>query len=685
MINKALIQPESIVVVGASENTSKPGGKVLENLLHGGFMGEIYALNPKPVNIEGVMHKKKLSEVPPCDLAVLAVPAEVCIEAAEYLSDRGTRGFIVFSAGFGEAGPEGAKREKRLVEIMKRSNASLIGPNCVGVINKSYKGVFTSPVPDYDPEGCELISSSGATAVFIMEAAGFTGLRFSNVYSIGNAADVGVEDLLEHMDETFNPGESPRVKLLYLEQIKNPFKFLKHSASLIRKGCRIAAIKSGYSEAGGRAASSHTGAMATSDTLVRALFKKAGIVYCSGREELISVACVWQNKELKGKNIAVITHAGGSAVMLTDTLTSQGMEVPSIPEEKGNELLKKLNPGSSAGNPIDFLATGTAEQLDLIIDFCEQLSEIDGMIVVFGSPGLFNVREAYDVLHAKQAQCSKPVYPVLPSLINAEKEIREFVDKGNTTFPDEVVLGNALAHAFLIPPPSFGDHGLADMDHARIRDIIYEAENGYLPARQTRQMLRAAGIHTVKEKTCRTVEEAEKACEEISFPVAAKIVGPIHKTDVGGVSLNINSKALLRDEFKRLMNIKGASGVLIQEMTIGEELYCGAVKKQNYGHLVLCGLGGIFVEILRDVSYGLAPLNAGEVTKMIRSLKGYPVIRGYRKRKGVDEFKFIDAVVRISSLVYMAPEIAELDINPFIGNEDHVVAVDARINIQKPN
>lgn len=684
MINKALLDPASIVVVGASENTKKPGGKVVENLLRGGFKGELYAVNPKEINIKGVKHFENTKKLPAnIDLAILSIPAAFCIEAIATLAEKNTKAFIIYSAGFGEAGEEGEQRERELLQLVENYNLTLIGPNCIGVINENYKGVFTTPVPDYHKNGCELISSSGATAVFIMEAAYFSGLRFSNVYSIGNASQTGAEELLEHMDENFNPKNNPRVKLLYLENIKNPFKFLKHTSSLIRKGCHIAAIKSGYSEAGSRAASSHTGAMATSDALIRALFDKAGVVYCSGREELINVASVWQNKSLKGPNIAIITHAGGSAVMLTDTLSSLGLKIPPIPIKKGKELLEQLNPGSSVANPIDFLATGNAEQLGKIIDFCNELDEIDGMVVVFGSPGLFQVKDAYEILDEKIKSCNKPIYPVLPSLLNASAEIQAFLDKGHVNFSDEVVLGNALGRSYNCPAPTFGETVLSEMNHNTIRDIIAQADDGYLDSTKTRKILMASGINMANQEECYHSEDLKSALKKLQFPLVIKVLGPVHKTDVGGVALNIHSEELLESEFERMMKIKGANGVLLQEMIAGEELYCGAAKKDSFGHLILCGLGGIFVEILADVSYGLAPLNREEVKKMLHSLKGYPILKGYRNRKGVNENAFIDAIMSISSLVYIAPEISELDINPFMGNEKNVVAVDARIRIKK--
>jgi len=415
MINKALISPKSIAVIGASSQASKPGGKVLINLIKGGFTGKVYGVNPNPLNIDGVEHISHIDNLPQVDLAILAIPANYCLEVITKLLENNTKAFIVYSSGFGEAGEEGKILEKKIVDLVTKYNACLVGPNCIGVMNENYKGVFTTPIPSYNSQGCELISSSGATAVFIMEAALSTGLSFSNVYSIGNASQISAEDILEYMDLHFNEN-SPKVKLLYLESINNPVKLMKHATSLIKKGCKIAAIKSGYSAEGGRAASSHTGALATSDVVIRALFNKAGIIYCSGRDELISVACVLQSKEVHGKRIAIITHAGGSAVMLTDALCSRGMEVPFINEKKSKELLSKLNPGSSVANPIDFLATGTAEQLGLIIDFCESLEEIDAIIVVFGSPGLFNVKDVYQVLNNKMQHCKKTIFPVATCL-----------------------------------------------------------------------------------------------------------------------------------------------------------------------------------------------------------------------------------------------------------------------------
>lgn len=683
MIAQALITPESIAVIGASDNTSKPGGKVLENLIQGQFQGDIYAVNPKSVKMEGVKHVKAVEDIQQVDLAIIAIPARFTLDTVKYLASIGTRAYIIYSAGFSEAGEEGIQIENELIEVINSVNGTLIGPNCIGIINETYKGVFTTPIPEYDPLGCELISSSGATAVFFMEAAMQTGLRFSNIYSIGNASQTGVEEILEYMDENFDPKTSPKVKLLYLEHIQNPFKFIKHASSLRAKGCKLAAIKSGYSEAGGRAAASHTGALATTDTVIRALFKKCGIVYCSSRDELIAVASVFQSKELEGKNMAIITHAGGSAVMLTDALSSNGMHVPPFDEEDTKELLSKLYPGSSVANPIDFLATGTAEQLGEIIDFCENYDRVDGMAVVFGSPGLFNVKDVYEVLDQKMSVCKKPIFPVLPSLVNAADEIKAFLAKGRVNFPDEVILGNALAHVYKSNRQTFDKAVLPEMDFVAIRSIVNASANGFMKPAATQELLEAAGIDLVKQLEIDQAIQIASLSEQVQFPIVMKVIGPVHKTEVGGVILNVANEKQALKAFEKLMAIPEATAVLIQEMMSGEELYCGAIEQGDFGHVVLCGIGGIFLELLNDTSSALAPMSKEEVTNMVESLKAYQIIEGYRNRKGVDKDKFIDLIMRVGALVHIAPEIMELDLNPIMANETQMEVVDVRIRIEK--
>ena len=685
MINQSLTNPKSIVVVGGSGNIKKPGGKVLKNLIDGHFAGELLVVNQRETSVQGLACLRSVDELGSVDLAILSIPAAYCPQVVHTLAtEKGTRAFIILSAGFGEAGEQGKQLEREIVDTINSVNGCLIGPNCIGILNGNYHGVFTTPIPPYDPRGCDLISSSGATAVFLIEAGIPSGLKFSNVFSVGNSAQIGVEEVLEYMDLSHDPDKDSCIKLLYLESVANPQKLLKHASSLIRKGVRIAAIKAGSTVAGSRAAASHTGALTNSDMVVRALFRKAGIVYCSSREELLSVASVFHYKELKGKNIAVITHAGGSAVMLTDALSLGGLQVPAIDGPDAETLLSYLHPGSSVTNPIDFLATGTAEQLGIIIDYCEyKFDQIDAMVVVFGSPGLFDVANVYTVISEKLKTCSKPIYPVLPSVINAQREIRGFLATGHVNFPDEVELGRALVAIYQSPAPQKKFQPAYTVEHTGIRTIIDSASDGFLSPEQVEGLLDGAGVPRVFELNVTKASEIEAVKHSIGFPAVMKVVGPVHKTDVGGVVLNIKSVDEMQARFEQLMQIDKAVGVLIQPMISGTELFIGVKRESNFGHIILCGLGGIFVEVLNDFSSGLCPVSRTESITMIQRLRAYKIIQGVRGREGVNEPLFSEIIQRISALVTVAPEIVEMDINPLMGSSQKITAVDTRIRIEK--
>jgi len=684
MINKQLIDPESIVVVGASNNVGKPGGKLFYNILHGSFKGELYAVNPKEDLIQGKPSFREIRELPDTELAILAIPAGFCVPAVlELARDKKTRAFIIVSAGFGEEHEEGLKIEKEITAICNKYGASLIGPNCIGVMTPAYQGVFTLPIPRLESRGCDFISGSGATAVFIMEAGLQKGLKFNTVFSVGNSAQIGVEDVLQYLDETFNE-KSSKVKLLYFESIRNPDRLLQHAASLIKKGCKIAAIKAGTSDAGSRAASSHTGAMASSDLAVDALFRKAGIIRCYGRDELTTVASVLLHRAPAGNNFAIITHAGGPAVMLTDKLAEGGLEVPRIEGHYAEELLTHLYPGSSVTNPIDMLATGSAEQLGISIDYCEKyFDNIDAIIVIFGTPGLAPVFDVYAVLDQKMKSCRKPIFPVLPSVTTAKEEVEEFLSKGHINFPDEVLLGNALNKVFNAPMPAAGKVYLDGVDIKRVRKIIEDAGSGYLDPASVSGILDAAGIPRVLEWIIESRGELDRLAGSIEFPVVMKVIGPLHKSDVGGVILGITDRQDLADSFEKMKKIEHFEGVLIQPMLSGLELFLGASYEERFGHVMLCGMGGIFVETLKDVASGLAPLTFAEARNMIHSLKGYPILEGTRGKRGININLYAEIMVRLSSVLRYSPEIAELDLNPLIGEKNGIRVVDARIRINK--
>lgn len=687
MITRQLLRPESIVVVGASNNVHKPGGAILKNLINGEYKGELRAVNPKEEIVQGIKSYATPDELPDTDLAVLAIPAPMCPEVVETLAaKKNTRAFIILSAGFGEETHEGALLEDQILATVNKYGASLIGPNCIGMMNTWHHSVFSQPIPNLNAKGADFISSSGATAVFILGSAVAKGLQFNSVWSVGNAKQIGVEDVLEYLDETYNPETDSQVKLLYIESISDPRRLLKHASSLIRKGCRIAAIKAGSSESGSRAASSHTGAIASSDSAVDALFRKAGIVRCYSREELATVGSIFTLPKISGKNVAIITHAGGPGVMLTDALSKGGMNIPKLEGPVAQELKEQLFPGASVGNPIDILATGTPEHLGVCVDYCEnKFDNIDAMMVIMGTPGLVPMFDMYHMIDAKMRVCKKPIYPILPSTFTAAAEVKDFLDRGNVNFADETLLGDALTRVYNTPAPAEMETADSGVDVEAVRRIIDELEpgDGYIKPEQVHSLLQAAGIPVVEEFVSADKEQVLGFVRRCGFPVVAKVVGPVHKSDVGGVVLNIQDETRLAAEFDRMMQIKDATAVMIQPMLKGTELFVGAKYEPRFGHVVLCGLGGIFVEVLKDVANGLAPLSHDEASRMIRSLRAYKIIQGVRGQKGIDEAKFADIIVRLSVMLEHAPEIKEMDINPLLGTETNVVAVDARIRVVK--
>ena len=690
MINPKLLNPQSIVVCGASSDIHKPGGKALKNLLESAFKGQVYAVNPKETEVQGVKCYSKVDDLPQVDCAILCIAAKFCAQTVDVLTQqKGTKGFIIISAGFSEESAEGAAIEKHIVDAINAVGGSLIGPNCTGFLNTNYSGCFDTPIPKLDPKGVDFITGSGATAVFIKEYGMSNGLKFNSVWAVGNSAQLGIEDVLEHLDESFDPEKSSHVIMLYMEKIGDPQRLLKHSRSLINKGCHIAAIKSGGSAAGSRAASSHTGALATNDAAVDALFQKAGIVRCHNRQELTTVCGVFTYPEIKGNRCAVITHAGGPAVMLTDVLSNGGIEVPPLKDHPASPaLLAKLFGGSSVGNPIDFLATGTAEQLGYIIDTVEnEYDEIDFSVVIFGSPGLFSNKEVYDLLDEKMKTCKKPIFPVLPSIINVKQEIEDFISKGRINFPEECVLGNALVKVYNTPKPQPEHVDLPQVDVARIRATVDRCKDGYMEIADYNELLDAAGISRKKSVEVSKKEDALAFAKEVGcskdVPLVMKVVGPLHKSDVGGVTLGVKDLDTVAKEFDRLIVIPETYAVEMYPMLDGTDVYIGAIKDPKFGHQIFFGLGGIFIEVLKDVQSALAPITAAEAKEMLTKLRGYKILQGVRGQEPVNLDLYADQIARVSALVQAAPEIAEMDLNPLLGNPRYVTAVDARIRLEK--
>ena len=685
MLHKNLLQPSSIAVIGGSDHLDHLGGSVLKNLLDQHFKGDLYVVNPKKDKVQGIISYRDASLLPQTDLAIIAIPAQEVLPAVKELCEKkGTRGFIIFSAGFAELSKEGGELEREITRLITSVGGSLLGPNNIGMINQYYAGVFTRPLPVIDKNGVDFISGSGATAAFTVEAAQQIGLRFSNIFTVGNSAQIGVEEIIEHLDDTFIPEESSTVIMLYLEAVKNASKLLKHSISLRQKGCSIVALKSGITDKGNAAAASHTGAMVNSDLFVQALFNKAGIIRCNSRYELVTIAGILQSTQQKPQHFAVVTHAGGPGVILTDTLTQNGLSVPDLSDAHQNALKQFLYPGAATANPIDILATGTATQLEKVLDYCEHdLKEIDGIIVIFGSPGLGTVTEAYNVIHHMGEKCSKPIYAILPSIVNVKEEISHFIKKGNLAFYDEYLFGKCLAKVMkdtAIPEKIFQNKS---KQHAHIRELINEYPRGFLKPDQVYELLKAAGICIVKQLLVSTETELLKSIGSLHYPVVQKVVGPLHKSDKKGVIINVTNSSELVHNFRKLIKIEGATAVLIQQMIKGKEVFIGAKREAGFPPMIVCGAGGIYVEALKDSQFALSPVSRNEAEEMVGNLRIKPILDGMRAEAPCNLEVFYDSLQKVSELLEAAPEITELDINPLMLNEAAITAVDARIKIEK--
>ncbi len=355
-----------------------------------------------------------------------------------------------------------------------------------------------------------------------------------------------------------------------------------------------------------------------------------------------------------------------------------------IEGEHADSLKAQLFPGSSVSNPIDFLATGTSEQLGIIIDYVDdKFDDIDAMVVIFGTPGLSEIFDVYELLADKISSSKKPIYPVMPSVLTTKNEINAFVKGDGVYFPDEVTLGKALVSIVNTPSPSSISTTDIEIDKMKIRAIIDNSSDGYLSPESVQGLLDAAGIRRANEVIVSTINDIDNSVESVGFPLVMKVVGPVHKSDVGGVSLNINDLTTATSEMKRMMSIDGAKSVLLQPMLSGTELFAGVKKEDKFGHLLLFGMGGIFIEVFKDVRAVLAPADKTEIIAEIKKLKSYPLIQGVRGMDPIDENKFTDIIVRLSALINAAPEIIEMDLNPLLGSKNDVVAVDARVRIEK--
>ncbi|MBN2062492.1 MAG: acetate--CoA ligase family protein [Deltaproteobacteria bacterium] len=678
-----LFKPRSIAVIGASNDEFKPGGRVTKNIKENGYEGDLWTVNPKAPSIMGLPTYPSIEDLPGSpDLAIIAIPSGGVRAALESLALKGTKATIILTAGFGEKDEKGKEEERRFLEIASKANMGIVGPNCSGFMTTSYAGKFTGILPRLEKRSIDIVSGSGATVDYLMEQATFRGLAFSNVVNMGNSIQLCVEDVIEMLDENYGPESAP-IMIVYMESLKKPEKLLVHARSLTRKGCTLVGVKSGVTTAGEKAAASHTGAMATDDNAVQALFDKAGIIRVNSKVELIDVACALSAARgpIKGKRACIITDAGGPGVMLSDELSRQGLELTKFGRKTQKRLAEILPMEASYANPIDCLPSRTGELIKKIFGILkeEEKENIDVITIITGNSGMSDNWEIYKEIINGMNHCSIPIIPVLSSATTCEGLIARVRSEGKFYFQDEVPIGRALGKIVNRPLIFDQEEAINGYDRDQIEAILRSEKSEVLSAGVIRKMLEAAGFLLPPQREVFKKEDFAATCDSIKFPLVLKVIGLLHKSDAGGVKIGIKDQADADKAWDDLMAIPGAQGVMIQKMISGSEVILGAVREEGYGHMVVFGLGGIYTEVLKDISFSLAPLAVGECERMIRSIRSFPILEGARGEKGVSINLLSEYLVRLGRLVSDFPEIKEIDLNPVKGFGEDLYVVDARI------
>lgn len=696
---KLFFNPRSVAVIGASRKRGTIGGELFHNLLSYGFDGPVYPVNPASEVVQSVPAYKSVEAIPgPVDLAVIVVPADKVIETAESCGRKGVKALVVISAGFSETGKRGQDLQGELVRTCRAAGMRIIGPNCMGIINAD-QGVRLDATfaPGIPPTGRVGFSSqSGALGLAIIELANSLGLGISTFVSVGNKADISGNDLLRYWESD----ENTSVILLYLESFGNPKKFSQIARRVGRKK-PIVVVKSGRSAAGARATSSHTGALiAASDVTVDALFRQAGVIRTDTLEELFDVAALLVNQPLpRGNRVAIITNAGGPGILGADACEARGLEVPLLTKETQDALRTFLPAGAGIGNPIDMIASATSEQYGRTVEVVSADPNVDSLIVMFTPPLITRSEDvAREVVAAvKRAHVDKPVLTVFLSGDDAPESLRA-AQIPAYKFPETAAIALARAARYErwrerpeTTPAEFDD--LLRDEAASIVASALTRGGGWLTSEETARLLACYGLPLIEQRIVDSAASAAAAAEEMSCAVALKVIAPgvLHKTEAGGVRLNLRGAEEVHaaaTEMTEKLAAQGAkpTGFLIQRMaTSGVEMLVGVVHDPQFGPVVACGAGGVKVELLRDVSVRLTPLAKEDAAEMVRSLKTYPLLNRFRGGPAYDVPALEDALLRVSAMVEDLPQLAELDCNPFVVQEEGAVILDARVRVEAVN
>lgn len=694
---KLFFNPRAVAVIGASRKRGTIGGEIFHNLLNYGFQGPVYPVNPTTKVVQSVPAYSSVEAISgPVDLAVIVVPAAEVIEAAQACGHKGVKALVVISAGFAETGKEGQARQAELLRVCRGAGMRLIGPNCMGIANTDeVVRLDATFAPTAPPQGRVGFSSqSGALGLAIMDFANSLGLGLSTFISVGNKADISGNDLLGYWESD----EGTDVILLYLESFGNPKKFSQIARRVGRKK-PIVVVKSGRSAAGARATSSHTGALiAASDVTVDALFQQAGVIRTDTLAELFDVGSLLANQPLPlGDRVGIITNAGGPGILCADTCEARGLEVPLLSDDSQKLLCDFLLPGASTANPVDMIASAPAEHYRRAVEIVVADSNIDALIVIFTPPLVTRAEDvAREIVDAVgRIDKDKPILTVFLSANAAPYELRSPEARiPSYAFPETAAIALARAARYRkfrdrpeSVPPRFDD--IKRDEAAAVVATALTRGDGWLTAAEIANLFSCYGLPLIEQKIVSSPEEASAAAERIGSEVALKVIAPgvIHKTEAGGVRLHLHGADQVREAAREIeerlqSNRYSATGFLVQRMADnGVEMIVGVVHDQQFGPVIACGAGGLQVELLRDVSVRLTPLSREDASEMIRGLKTYPLLTGFRGSPKCDVAALEEGLLRVSALVEDIPQIAELDCNPFVVHERGAVILDARVRV----
>jgi acetate---CoA ligase (ADP-forming) len=685
---KSVFSPRSIAIVGASRKPGQLGREILNNLKTTGFTGDLYAVNPRVADVDGVPSFPSLRAIEAhVDLAIIVVPRDAVEGVIDDCVAKKVGAVVVITAGFGETGEEGRALENRLVAKVRAAGIRMVGPNCMGVINADPQvkmhGTFSDVFPP--PGGIAMSSQSGALGLAILEHAKALNLGFSTFISVGNKADISGNDLIQYWAEDPNTD----VILLYLESFGNPKKF-GEIARRVGKKKPIVAVKAGRSTAGARAASSHTGALATSDVIVDDLFRQSGIIRTQTLEELFDVAALLANQPLPvGRRVGIVTNAGGPGILASDALEANGLEIPQLSEETRARLSEYLPAAASVGNPVDMIASASADDYRRSIRILRDDPDIDVILVIYipvtaTDAALVSeaIRECGNDMQGKTMLATFMSVHGTPSALAPVPSFR---------FPERAVaaLARATKYAEWRRSPIGTVGKFEDFDRPSMRAIVERklgGGGGWLDAHETQLMLQAARIPTAAMESVSNVYDAVAASMRVGFPVAVKAEGPLHKTESGGVKLGLQDEREVREAYLEMAGRLGEemTGATIQQMISGGvEVMVGAVADPTFGHLVVYGAGGTLVELLSDVAFRIHPLTDADVDDMLKEVRWTKLLSGFRGTPACDAASLKEVLMRLSALLTICPEIRELDLNPLKVLPGGTAAVDARIRIEQ--